>query len=218
MISRPFTETEGRRLAEDILGRLGTIEALTARVEERSPQTVLFHLGLQLHHDLGDLHVAALGADGIGLPVDLLDQEVQLPPHGLAGGSWVRSSCYATDLARLPDVLTITKAEENLDSLSADAQAHRLLVHRHLVGEDGRLGENPALIDGRALEHLIHPYQQLLPVLRHRLGGTLLHPGRQGLDGPQPAQDVRSDVQIAQVVVELKAEVEKIREQVQNIE
>ena len=40
--------------------------------------------------------------------------------YDLGGGSWVKSSCYATDLARLPDVLAITKAEEDLDSLSAD--------------------------------------------------------------------------------------------------
>lgn len=32
--------TEGERLAADILGRLDTIEAITARVEARSPQTV----------------------------------------------------------------------------------------------------------------------------------------------------------------------------------
>ena len=63
--------------------------------------------------------------------------------YDLGGGSWVKSSCYATDLARLPDVLTITKAEEDLNSELAQVavQAHRLLVHRHLVGEDGRLSE-----------------------------------------------------------------------------
>ncbi len=33
-------EKEGARLADDILGRAGTIEAMVARVEERSPQTV----------------------------------------------------------------------------------------------------------------------------------------------------------------------------------
>ena len=33
-------EIEGRKLAEDILSRLDTIEAITAKVEERSPQTV----------------------------------------------------------------------------------------------------------------------------------------------------------------------------------
>ena len=33
-------ETEGKKLAEDILGRLGTIEEITGKVEERSPKTV----------------------------------------------------------------------------------------------------------------------------------------------------------------------------------
>ena len=57
------------------------------------------------------------------------------------GGSWVKSSCYATDLARLPDVLTITKAEEDLDSLSADLCAvleEALAAHAAMRETEGR--------------------------------------------------------------------------------
>ena len=70
------------------------------------------------------------------------------------------------------------------------AQAHGLLVHGHLIGEDGRLGEDAGLVDGRALEHLPHPGEQLLPVLRHRLGRAGLHQLGEGLDGVQPAADI----------------------------
>ena len=38
----------------------------------------------------------------------------------LGGSGIIKGNFYATDLARLPDVLTVTKAEEDLDSLSAD--------------------------------------------------------------------------------------------------
>ena len=61
--------------------------------------------------------------------------------YDLGGGSWVRSSCYATDLARLPDVLTITKAEEDLDSLSADLCAvleEALSAHGAMRETEGR--------------------------------------------------------------------------------
>ena len=40
--------------------------------------------------------------------------------YDLGGGRWVKGNSYAADLARLPEVLTITKAEEDLETLSAD--------------------------------------------------------------------------------------------------
>ena len=38
----------------------------------------LLDFSLDIHHISGDLDVAALRADGVGLPVELLDQKVQL--------------------------------------------------------------------------------------------------------------------------------------------
>ena len=71
----------------------------------------------------GDLQVAALGADGVGLPIELLNQEVQLPAHGPSLGQ------------HPPQLLNVA------------AQADGLLVHRHLVGKDSRLGEDAGGVD-----------------------------------------------------------------------
>ena len=44
----------------------------------------LFDLRLDIHHMAGNLNVVAFGADGVGLPVKFLYQEVQLTAHGAA--------------------------------------------------------------------------------------------------------------------------------------
>ena len=62
-------------------------------------------------------------------------------------------------------------------------QPHRLLVHRHLVGKDRRLGEDTGLIDGGGLQHLHHLVLQPLAVSRHRFRGALLHAAHRLLDG-----------------------------------
>ena len=62
------------------------------------------------------------------------DEEVVVVNEGLArsylealrklyeidGGNYLQKKSYAADLARIPDVLTVTKAEEDLESLGAD--------------------------------------------------------------------------------------------------
>ena len=198
--------------------------------------------------------------------------------YDLGGGSWVRSSCYATDLARLPDVLTITKAEEDLDSLSADLCAvleEALSAHGAMRETEGRrlaedilsrLGTIEALtarVEERSPQTVAEYREKLLVRMNEVLQSASIDESRilteaaifadkvdeetvrlrshlsqlRGmLAGGEPVgrkldfliQEVNresntigskcSDVQIAQVVVELKAEVEKIREQVQNIE
>ena len=200
--------------------------------------------------------------------------------YDLGGGSWVRSSCYATDLARLPDVLTITKAEEDLDSLSADLCAvleEALSAHGAMRETEGRrlaedilsrLGTIEALtarVEERSPQTVAEYREKLLVRMNEVLQSASIdesrilteaaifadkvavdeetvrlrsHLGqlRELLESGVPVgrkldfliQEVNresntigskcSDVQIAQVVVELKAEVEKIREQVQNIE
>jgi uncharacterized protein (TIGR00255 family) len=200
--------------------------------------------------------------------------------YDLGGGSWVKSSCYATDLARLPDVLTITKAEEDLDSLSADLCAvleEALSAHaamretegRRLAGDIlGRLDTIEAItgrVEERSPRTVAEYREKLLSRMQEVLQSTTVDESRilteaaifadkvavdeetvrlrshlsqlrEMLAGGEPVgrkldfliQEVNresntigskcSDVQIARDVVELKAEIEKIREQVQNIE
>ena len=69
-------------------------------------------------------------------------------------------------------------------------QAHRLLVHRHLVGKDGRLGEDAGRVQLGVGQHLIHFSLQTSPVFLHGLGGSLLHQGDQAFNGVRPGQDV----------------------------
>ena len=112
-------------------------------------------------------------------------------------------------------------------------QADGLLVHSHLVRVDGGLHQDPLLVDGGALQHLLHPGGELGAVLRLRSHVAQL---RTMLASDEPMgrkmdfliQEVNresntigskcNDVAIANVVVGLKAEVEKMREQVQNVE
>ena len=203
--------------------------------------------------------------------------------YDLGGGSWVKSSCYATDLARLPDVLTITKAEEDLDSLSADLCAvleEALAAHAAMRETEGRkLAEDilgrldtieaitgrVGLVEQRSPQTVAEYREKLLARMQEVLQSTTIDESRilteaaifadkvavdeetvrlrshlsqlrEMLAGGEPVgrkldfliQEVNresntigskcSDVQIARDVVELKAEIEKIREQVQNIE
>lgn len=142
---------EGERLAADIASRLDTIEALTARVEERSPETV---------------------------------RE------------------YREKLtARMQEVLQSTTIEESrilteaaifADKVAVDEETVRLRSHvaqlREMLGSDEPMG--------RKMDFLIQEVNRESNTIGSKCG----------------------DVEIARVVVELKAEVEKIREQVQNIE
>ena len=144
-------EVEGRKLAEDILGRLDTIEAITARVEERSPQTVA-------------------------------EYREKL-------------------LARMKEVLQSTTIDESrilteaaifADKVAVDEETVRLRSHLSQLREMLQ-GSEPV---GRKLDFLIQEVNRESNTIGSKCG----------------------DIQIARDVVELKAEVEKIREQVQNIE
>ena len=200
--------------------------------------------------------------------------------YALGGGSWVKSSCYATDLARMPDVLTVTKAEEDLESLSADLcgvlkealEAHAAMRSKEgqKLAEDilGRLDAIEAItgrIEERSPQTVAEYREKLLARMQEVLQSTTIDEGRilteaaifadkvavdeetvrlrshlgqlrEMLESGEPVgrkldfliQEVNresntigskcSDVAIARDVVELKAEIEKIREQVQNIE
>ena len=70
------------------------------------------------------------------------------------------------------------------------AQADGLLVHGHLVGKDGGLGEDAAFVNGRIRQDLLELCLQTRPVVRHRLGAARLHLGNQRQDGLPPAAQV----------------------------
>ena len=200
--------------------------------------------------------------------------------YELGDGNWVKSDCYATDLARLPDVLTITKAEEDLEALSSDLcmvaeealSAHTAMreTEGQKLAEDilGRLDAIEAItgrVEERSPQTVAEYREKLLVRMKEVLQSTTIDESRilteaaifadkiavdeetvrlrshlsqlrEMLQGGEPVgrkldfliQEVNresntigskcSDIQIARDVVELKAEVEKIREQVQNIE
>jgi uncharacterized protein (TIGR00255 family) len=144
-------EIEGRKLAEDILGRLDTIEAITARVEERSPQTVAEYREKLLVRMKEVLQSAAI------------------------------------DESRI-----LTEAAIFADKVAVDEETVRLRSHLSQLREMLQGGE-PV---GRKLDFLIQEVNRESNTIGSKC----------------------SDIQIARDVVELKAEIEKIREQVQNIE
>ena len=143
--------TEGERLAADILGRLDTIEAITARVEARSPQTVAEYREKLLSRMQEVLQSASV------------------------------------DEARI-----LTEAAIFADKVAVDEETVRLRSHLGQLREM-LCGDVPV---GRKLDFLIQEVNRESNTIGSKC----------------------SDLQIARDVVELKAEIEKIREQVQNIE
>lgn len=200
--------------------------------------------------------------------------------YDLGGGEWVKGRVYAADLARLPDVLTVTKAEEDLESLSADlcgVAEEALIAHAAMRAREGEklagdilsrldaIEELTGRVEARSPQTVAEYREKLLARMNEVLQSTTIDESRilteaaifadkvavdeetvrlrshlsqlrEMLESGEPVgrkldfliQEVNresntigskcSDVEIARVVVELKAEVEKIREQVQNIE
>ena len=144
-------QTEGMRLAEDILGRLDTIETLTAHVEERSPQTV---------------------------------------------------AAYRDKLtARMQEVLQSTTIDEGRILTEAAIFADKVAVDEETVRLRSHLSQLREMLQsdipvGRKLDFLIQEINREVNTIGSKC----------------------TDLAIARDVVELKAEIEKIREQVQNIE
>ena len=197
------------------------------------------------------------------------------------GGGYISPEIgCAADVARLPDVLTVTKAEEDLEALSGDLCAvleDALRAHTAMREKEGaRLAEDirrrldaiealTQLVEARSPQTVAEYREKLLSRMREVLQSTAadesrilteaavfadkvavdeetvrlrshLSQLREMLESAVPVgrkldfliQEVNresntigskcSDLQIARDVVELKAEIEKIREQVQNIE
>lgn len=144
-------EREGQRLAEDILRRADTIEALTARIEARSPETVREYRA----------RLEAKMAEVL--------QNTQIEESRL-----------------------LTEAAIFADKVAVDEETVRLRSHlaqlRELMALEGAVG--------RKLDFLIQEFNREANTIGSKC----------------------NDLAIARDVVDLKAEIEKIREQVQNIE
>lgn len=142
---------EGEKLAQDVSGRLDTIETLTAQVEERSPQTV---------SEYREKLTARM-------------QEV-------------------LQSANIDEQRILTEAAIYADKIAVDEETVRL--HSHVAQlRDMLVSDEPM---GRKMDFLIQEVNRESNTIGSKC----------------------NDIEIAQVVVNLKAEVEKIREQVQNIE
>ena len=222
------------------------------------------------------------------------DEEVVVVNEGLArsylealrklyeidGGNYLQKQSYAADLARIPDVLTVTKAEEDLESVGADiceVLDEALASYNQMrategkkLAEDigGRLTTIETLtgkVEERSPETVRESREKLTARMQEVLQSTTIDESRilteaaiyadkvavdeetvrlhshvsqlrDMLLSDEPMgrkmdfliQEVNresntigskcNDVAIARDVVALKAEVEKIREQVQNIE
>lgn len=196
------------------------------------------------------------------------------------GGGYVKDSEYASNLARLPDVLTVTKAEEDLETIAEDLKAvlaealRQYDAMRQVEGE--KLAEDigarldtieaiTAQVEERSPQTVAAYREKLLVRMKEVLQSTAIDEARilteaaifadkvavdeetvrlrshlaqlrEMLQSSVPVgrkldfliQEVNresntigskcTDLTIAKWVVDLKAEIEKIREQVQNIE
>ena len=142
---------EGERLASDISGRVGTIESVVAKVEERSPQTV---------------------AEYRARLTNKMNEVLQ--------STTIDESRILTEAAIFADKIAVD--EETVRLRSHIAQLRTML-----------LSDQPV---GRKLDFLIQEVNRECNTIGSKC----------------------NDLTIAQDVVNMKAEVEKIREQVQNIE
>ena len=139
-------------------------------------------------------------------------------------------------LAKFPDVLTVTKAEEDVDAIAADicavledalaAYNEMRAVEGAKLAEDvgGRAAVIEETVDKVAVDEETVRLHSHMAQLRTMLAGDV--PVGRKLDFL--VQEINrecntigskcNDLTIAQDVVNMKAEVEKIREQIQNIE
>ena len=222
------------------------------------------------------------------------DEEVVVVNEGLArsylealrklyeidGGNYLQKQSYVTDFARIPDVLTVTKAEEDLESLGADIcevldealasynqmrategkklaediggrlttiepltgqveerspetvreYREKLTARMQEVLQSTTIDESRILTEAAIYADKIAVDEETVRLRSHvsQLRGMLLSDEPMGRKMDFLIQEVNresntigskcNDVTIARDVVALKAEVEKIREQVQNIE
>ena len=113
-----------------------------------------FDFRFDIDHNPGERHILRLGANGIGLPVDFLNQEIQLASDRLVA------------------------VQHLFELVEMAAQADGLLRHGDLIREQRRLGQQPLFIHRRGAEKLPHPGFHLVHVFPDRSGESVLPPGR----------------------------------------
>ena len=105
-------------------------------------------------HDACDIQILTLGANGVGLAVQLLRQEIQLAAHGLV---------------QLQDIAVLRNVAAQTDSL---------LIHGGLIAKDGSLGQHTGIIrvtaEALKIEPIIVAPVMALPMLLILLIGMLL--------------------------------------------
>ena len=109
------------------------------------------------------------------------------------GGGMVKEDCYVTDLARLPDVLTVTKADEDLTVVSADICAvleEALRAHAAMRETEGKkltedirrrvdtIAALTRLVEERSPQTVAEYRQKLLDRMREVLQSTAADEGR----------------------------------------
>ena len=102
-----------------------------------------FDLRLHIHHNTGDIQILTLGADGVGLAVQLLSQEVQLAAHGLV---------QLQDIAVLGNVA---------------AQTDSFFIHGSLIAKDGGFGQHTGVINVTILQDDLEFLVQAVGVVFH---------------------------------------------------
>lgn len=200
--------------------------------------------------------------------------------YELGGGQTVRRGCYATDLARMPDVLTVEKQEEDQETVKAQLLSALDLAIGDFNSMRAREGERLcsdilsradtiegllALVEERSPQTVSEYRARLEAKMREVLQNSQIDEGRLLTEAAIFADKVAvdeetvrlhshlaqlrelltkggavgrkldfliqefnreantigskcSDIEIARHVVDIKAEIEKIREQIQNLE
>jgi uncharacterized protein (TIGR00255 family) len=195
-------------------------------------------------------------------------------------GECVTPTFQVTELARLPDILTITKAEEDLETISADLCAvaeEAIAAHAAMRETEGKRLAEDVLSRAETISNLLSRVEERAPgivedyrarltaKLQEVLGNTQIDEGRILAEAAIYADKVAvdeetvrlrshlsqlremleqggaigrkldfliqefnreantigskcSDIETSRLVVDIKAEIEKIREQIQNIE
>ncbi len=199
---------------------------------------------------------------------------------GKLTGDGAKSHYYVTDLARLPDILTVTKAEEDLETISADLCAvaeEAIAAHAAMRQTEGQKLAEDVLSRAESISVLLSKVEERAPgnvadyrarltaKLQEVLGSTQIDESRILTEAAIYADKVAvdeetvrlrshlsqlhemleqggaigrkldfliqefnreantigskcSDIETSRLVVDIKAEIEKIREQIQNIE
>ena len=145
----------------------------------------------------------------------------------IGGADFIKSNIYVTDLARLPDVLTVTKAEEDLEALSGDLCAvleDALRAHTAMREKEGaRLAEDirrrldaiealTQLVEARSPQTVAEYGEKLLSRMREVLQSTAIDESRILTEAAVFADKVAVDEE----TVRLRSHLSQLREMLES--